>query len=288
MLYLIYSSPIYSDKKFAIAFIVHLLLICVAAPFAPSAIREIVIDSQQRVLLPNAKKHSNERFLTRVFMPSKPLHVHAERRVDVEDVNQVVLNFDNEELSKENKEGRGNPNALEENSSQPVSFNKRDATSKKIRKEEENFDPEEAEKVLKAAITFCIFVVVASLAISVTLALGALYLLREQGQNVIKGSLFFIIGFFILVGILSILMPSSSLDGLDLDEEHQEMMREANQEDNFSSALISFIFALIFACYTKAVWRDIPFAAINLKVGVTACRANLGGTFHGLFFVSWI
>lgn len=250
------QSPAYRDKKFAIAFIVHLLLICIAAPFAPSAIRKIVIDSQQRVLLPNAKKHSNERFLTRIFMPSKPLHVHAERRVDVEDVNQVVLNFDNEELSKDNKEGRGNPNALEENSSQPISFNKRDATSKKIRKEKES------EKVLKAAITFSIFVVVASLAISVTLALGALYLLREQAQNVIKGSHFFIIGYFILAGVLCILVA------LDLDEEVQA--------SEFSAALIIFIVALIFACYTKAVWRDIPFAAINLKVGVTACQANLG------------
>ena len=112
-------------------------------------------------------------------MPSKPaLHAHAERRVDVEDVNQVALSFDNAELSKENKEGRSNPNALEENSSQPVSFNERDATSEKIRKEEE------VEKVAKAATNFYIFVVVASLAISVTLALGALYLLREQAQNV--------------------------------------------------------------------------------------------------------
>jgi hypothetical protein len=261
------QSPAYRDKKFAIAFIVHLLLICIAAPFAPSAIRNIVIDSQQIDPLQNTRKRSNERFLTRIFMPSKPLHVHAERRVDVEDVNQAALNFDNVALSKENKEGRSNPNALEENRSQPVSFNERDATSKKIRKEEEYFDPEEVEKVVKAAINFCIFVVVASLALSVTLALGALYLLREQAQNVIKGSLFFIIGYFILEGVLSLLIPSSSLDGLD--EEAQEMMQEA-------PALVNFILALIFACYTKAVWRDIPFAAINLKVGVSACRANLG------------
>ena len=286
MLCLIYSSSIYSDKKFAIAFVVHLLLICIAAPFAPSAIRNIDINYQRRDLLSNAKKRSNERFFTRISMPSKPLHGHVERRVVVEDVNQVVLNFDNSELSKKNEESLGNPNVSEENGSQPVSFNGRDATSKKIRKEEEYFDIQEEEKVMRAAIIFCIFVVVASLAISMTLALGALYLLREQAQKVIKGSLFFIIVYFILNGVLSILSPSSSLYGLD--EEEQEKMQEADQNAKISVALVNFIFALIFACYTKAVWRNIPFAAINLKIGVSACRANLGGKFHGLIFVPWI
>mmetsp|Transcript_16490 Transcript_16490/g.41371 ORF Transcript_16490/g.41371 Transcript_16490/m.41371 type:complete len:467 (-) Transcript_16490:1309-2709(-) len=60
--------------------------------------------------------------------------------------------------------------------------------------------------------------------------------------------------------------------------------------------LIWGIFAAVFLmftlCYVKLVWSRIPFAAINMKTGGTAIKANLGVTICAMFFtllsVGWL
>jgi len=61
---------------------------------------------------------------------------------------------------------------------------------------------------------------------------------------------------------------------------------------NFIYGIFALIFLLLTACYVKAVWSRIPFAAINMLTAGTAIKANLGVTFFALFFtvleLSWI
>lgn len=146
-----------------------------------------------------------------------------------------------------------------------------------VSKEHTQLYTDEEVIIIEKAMYFSIFVVMASLLISTCLILVALYLLREHAQKVIKGSLFFIIGYFLLGGIVALVVPSVSLD--NLDDEDLEMMKEADQDGKIMVAIFDFILALCFACYAKAIWSNIPFAAANLKTGVTACRANLGGEY---------
>lgn len=57
------------------------------------------------------------------------------------------------------------------------------------------------------------------------------------------------------------------------------------------AALISLILFAICACYAKAVWERIPFAAVNMKTAISAVRANIGVTIYAyialFFFVGW-
>lgn len=61
-------------------------------------------------------------------------------------------------------------------------------------------------------------------------------------------------------------------------------------------SLFSGIFGAIFfamtLCYVRFVWSRIPFAAINMKTGGTAVKANLGVTIFAMFFtllsVGWL
>ena len=52
---------------------------------------------------------------------------------------------------------------------------------------------------------------------------------------------------------------------------------------------IFFFFTL---CYVRAVWRRIPFAAINMVTAATAVKANLGVTISAMFFtileIGWL
>lgn len=40
--------------------------------------------------------------------------------------------------------------------------------------------------------------------------------------------------------------------------------------------LFWLVFAAFLGCYAKTIWHRIPFAASNVRVGVTACKSNLG------------
>ena len=62
------------------------------------------------------------------------------------------------------------------------------------------------------------------------------------------------------------------------------------------ASVVNLILAALFACYAKAVWHRIPFAASNLKAAVTCVHSNLGMVFFGLlsiplytlWFVLWV
>ena len=45
-------------------------------------------------------------------------------------------------------------------------------------------------------------------------------------------------------------------------------------------ALISLILFAVCACYTRAVWERIPFAAVNMKTAISAVKANIGVTVY--------
>lgn len=112
------------------------------------------------------------------------------------------------------------------------------------------------EALILAELLNSILVVIASLAISFGLIMGALHYLQLQSEKLIKGSLFCIIGYLTLFGLLTLLLPA----------------RRRRQRCNGDKVL-----ALFFACYIKDFWSDIPFAAVLLRTGVTAYRANIGG-----------
>ena len=61
---------------------------------------------------------------------------------------------------------------------------------------------------------------------------------------------------------------------------------------NFIWGILAAVFLLFTLCYVKLVWSRIPFAAINMKTGGTAIKANLGVTICAMFFtllsVGWL
>jgi hypothetical protein len=250
---------------------VHLLVICVAVPFAPSAIRNIVQSDNIHV---TRNKRNNDRMLTNIFAFVNP----GKRRIG--DNKFLTENFEsdvsvNSTSSDQSSAGGEEVHLVDHMIYEDVPKNNDDLETSSSAQEHNTYYTDEEVEIFKKAVYFSIFVVMASLIISVGFTLGALYLLKEQAQNVIKGSLFFIVGYFLLSGILALVVPSVSLD--NLDDEDREMVQAANEDGKVVFAVFDFILALIFACYAKAIWRDIPFAAANLKTGVTACKANLGG-----------
>ena len=69
--------------------------------------------------------------------------------------------------------------------------------------------------------------------------------------GLIKAALLFGIAFNLILGVLFLLL-------------------------NPTSAIFPLLFAVILICYAKAVWNRIPFAAANLRAGITAVKSNLG------------
>lgn len=267
---------IHRDKRFSIIFLVHLLLIIIAVPFAPSAIRDVVRKNNLGI---NTEKRSEKRTASDRLLNTTPLYSseRGERLLDETNSTQVFINTTTDVDYDESTTTAGIETAEEIDESLVY---EEDITSLP---EHYTYYTDEEVAIFKQALYFSIVVVTASLFISVALTVGALYLLEEQSQRVIKGSLIFIIGYFLLGGVAALIIPSVPLD--NLSDEDQQMMEEANESGKIVFAAVDFILALAFACYAKAIWRDIPFAAANLKTGVTACKANLGGklVYHDIF-----
>lgn len=295
----------YRDKKFAVAFWVHIALLMLAAPFAPSAIKHIVNDEA---------KIDKDRFLRNINLSVNPRNTRV-RRAEAgkgAELKESILRsnaanygydgpfdggsqgygYDGPFVGESQGYGYDGPfdggiqgpkaNGSGDSASSggarygydgpfdgdhfyPGYYSGDSAASGGARYGydgtfENGIDSFGGFDVSRA-IEFSILVVIASLAISFGLIMGALYYLQLQSEKVIKGSLFCIIGYLALVGSLTLLLPA----------------REANEDVRAAMAIVYFVLALIFACYTKVIWRDIPFAAVTLRTGVTACRANIGG-----------
>lgn len=89
------------------------------------------------------------------------------------------------------------------------------------------------------------------------LAMLAMSFMKSYGTQLIQFSLYFAIGFNIVLGLFMLVA-------------------------NGIAAIIWFVFAAILVCYAKAVWHRIPFAAANLKAAVICVQDNGGMAVLGL------
>ena len=98
---------------------------------------------------------------------------------------------------------------------------------------------------------------VASLIFAPLLAIIAMKFMKTHGIQLIQSSLYFAIGFNIVMGALIVATGGGG------------------------ASIFSFLFAAILWCYAKAIWHRIPFAAANLKAAITCIQSNGGMTFLG-------
>lgn len=96
--------------------------------------------------------------------------------------------------------------------------------------------------------------IVVSLAVAPTLSFVAMGYMKTNAQQMIRFSLYFAIGLNLLLAVVAV-----ALAGGDP-----------------VAAIWNVVFALILACYARAVWHRIPFAAANLKTAITCVRSNGG------------
>ena len=82
---------IHRDKRFSIIFLVHLLLIIIAVPFAPSAIRDVVRKNNLGI---NTEKRSEKRTASDRLLNTTPLYSseRGERLLDETNSTQVFIN----------------------------------------------------------------------------------------------------------------------------------------------------------------------------------------------------
>lgn len=256
----------YRDKKFAIAFWVHMLLLIFSASFAPSAIRDIVHNVQETT-------HRNER--TRYLKPLNDPSIimdEPKRMVSVdnstrEDVRIVEFNTSAtviQEITFSHEEPGCQINAT----GQPEEYYSGYFSYRLDSDHDGDFH-------LRRAWKFSCFMVLASLAISLCFTFLALFYLQHHAERIIKGSLFFIIVYFAIKGIHALLSPGMpaihSFEG-----QGREMIRKADEDGKYAIAMIDFFLSIFFACYARAFWANIPFSASTLRTGVTACKMNLG------------
>jgi hypothetical protein len=256
----------YRDKKFAIAFLVHILFVIVASSFAPSIIRGTIQDVQELKSIEILKKNRllkvpdvDTRIEPILYGNSSPVHT----RIKILNVTSAAMN----RFRSSNKDFEHH--------------------AEKVQHSYDYYDHEFDGKIdsdpfggfdFSRAQTFSLFVLTASISISLGFILIALFYLQHHAENIIKGSFFFIIGYFAIKGIHSLL--SSGLPEINTfngSVQGREMIRKANEDGKFAIASIDFVLCIFFACYAKAFWKNIPFAASTVRTGVTACKSNLGG-----------
>lgn len=107
------------------------------------------------------------------------------------------------------------------------------------------------------------FIILFSLLSAPALAVVAMKLMKTHAVSLIQYSLFFAIGFNVLLGLLLTVFG----------------------DDASTGGIVNFIFAAILVCYAKAVWHRIPFAAANLKAAVTCVESNLGMVLLGIAII---
>jgi len=104
-----------------------------------------------------------------------------------------------------------------------------------------------------------------SLFLPILLVLMTLRLMKDQPTVLIRGSICFILGFFIIMGMFS---PSEG------------------------DRIFYFPCAIIFGLYTVAIWNRIPFAASILKAAVTSVHSNIGILIFAILtipvYIGWI
>jgi Plasma-membrane choline transporter len=122
---------------------------------------------------------------------------------------------------------------------------------------EEEVNEQDEDDITTTDLYRFLIALMASLIIAPTLAIVAMKFMKSHGVPLIQFSLYFAIGFNILLGV--ILVVSAGPVGV-----------------------FNLLFAVLLYCYAKAVWQRIPFAAANLKTAVTCVESNGGMTFLGL------
>lgn len=262
----------YRDKKIAIVFWVHILFVVFTSSFAPPIIRG---------LLPNDQRSRSIEILKK----SRFLQISDEhRRIESQLYGSSSLEHSKIIYS----------NLTSASRNRFRSFNREfEDGNKNIHNSYDYYNSDFDVKTdadpyggfdFSRTLNFSVFVVVASICISLGFIVIALFYLQHQAENIIKGSFFFIIGYFAVKGIHSLLsFGLPEINNFNGSAEGREMIRKANQDGKFAIASIDFILCIFFTCYAKAFWRNIPFAASTVRTGVTACKSNLGVFIFALF-----
>ncbi len=301
----------YSDKKFAIAFMLHLAVIVFSAPFAPSIIKNNLANDYyggRRTLQVKNTDHETRSSTSSFFEPRALPHrnEHVEYGGDI--IEGGVSNFETTENYNDYKrfvatmatvtpsvplpststyeESEGDDDYYDDKAFFDLDGkflyddDKLEMNETSSGYDEYNLDDDDQSYVIPLVIAF----VVSSIALSMVLTLGALYYLQHHAERVIKCSIFFTIAFFLCLGAW-------------ISTQNQDYY-----DDNTGTAVVLFIIAMLYVCYAVALWKKIPFAASTLSTGVTACKANLGvfgfaflspllyfGTFavQAMSFVTW-
>mmetsp|Transcript_6068 Transcript_6068/g.11495 ORF Transcript_6068/g.11495 Transcript_6068/m.11495 type:complete len:616 (+) Transcript_6068:183-2030(+) len=256
----------YRDKKFAIAFWVHFLFVIVTSSFAPSIIRDIVQDVQESRSIEILKKNRLLHVLDVDREMEPKLYDGAPGGYSTtqdSNANSLTINH----VRSFNTEFGNNTENVNHNSHD---YNNRDFDTRNGSDPFGGLD-------LSRAMSFSVFVIAASIFISLGFLLVALFYLQHHAEEIIKGSFFFIIGYFASKGIHSLLSSGlPDINNFNGSSQGREMIRKANEDGKFAIASIDFILCIFFACYAKAFWKNIPFAASTMRTGVTACKSNLG------------
>lgn len=268
----------YRDKKFAVAFLIHLAILIIASIYAPPTIKTIITDIENIEGIHRVRK-------SRILRRTNAL----DQLKRIEKTDQEIV----EEIEN---------NAYEVALEQGQSSNVVGVVENIVEDYEQDLDPSEIEQDLinshrkrsplrsidrRKFIEYAIITSLSSISISLVFILMTLFCLQRYSEQVIKGSLFFIIIYFITNGITALFMMPNVSDFDELyeeDEEDQRLMAQQADEDGKAVVAVSyFVLAALFIIYALVVWRKIPFAASTLKTGVVACRCNMGVFFFAFF-----
>jgi hypothetical protein len=258
----------YRDKKFAIVFWVHILFVVLTSSFAPPIIRGLLPNNQGSRSIEILKK-------SRLLQLSDEHRRTEPKLYGSSSLEHSKIIYSNLTSASRNRFRSFNREFENENENIHNSYDyyNSDFDVKTDADPYGGFD-------FSRTLNFSVFVVVASICISLGFIVIALFYLQHQAENIIKGSFFFIIGYFAVKGIHSLLsFGLPEINNFNGSAQGREMIRKANQDGKFAIASIDFFLCIFFTCYAKAFWRNIPFAASTVRTGVTACKSNLGGKF---------
>ena len=125
-----------------------------------------------------------------------------------------------------------------------------------------NDDNNGGESSSSLSIGSTCFLVGVTGSVAVGLSIGALSLMVQQAERLVQMALLFSVATSLAVAVLGFMTGSLLMGGL---------------------GLLSFAIGV---CYARAVWRRIPFAAVNLATALACVQRNLGLSAVSLIFTA--
>jgi len=221
------QPPAYRDVWFGVVFLCHLAaMVVVTAMYATGTLKTSALSSSSSSIISDSEYDTND---------------------------DGEVNYEGDDAI--NEDG-GNRNRILEVISWQKRFLQQYSSSSSSSSSWEDEQTDEWDQTMMDANRLLLSLA-ASLIVPPLLAVIAMKFMKSHGIQLIQFSLYFAIGFNILMGVLVVAMGGGG------------------------ASIFSFLFAAILCCYAKAIWHRIPFAAANLKAAVTCVQSNGGMTFLG-------